>query len=229
MFSSEFRARFSSWHCGPSMVVCQNICLATSQIKMTALFKNDQLMNHLFGNTYDAVSVNKTVSQLYQINLLDPLSGASVILPPNVIQYSVYIPLTQYQPSNYYACLLFVGKVWDETKCLASSFAKRFDGVDHIECKCSSAGMLSVATVFYSSFWGVHHCEGKKGRNQATLIGAFGPPLTPNCLNSNGVPPIIHDSIVFNAVQIKQVGSLNVPIRRGWLRFFFPMIYACII
>ncbi|EPB80606.1 hypothetical protein ANCCEY_00320 [Ancylostoma ceylanicum] len=134
MFSSEFRARFSSWHCGPSMVVCQNICLATSQIKMTALFKNDQLMNHLFGNTYDA------------INLLDPLSGASVILPPNVIQYSVYIPLTQYQPSNYYACLLFVGKVWDETKCLASSFAKRFDGVDHIECKCSSAGMLSVFT-----------------------------------------------------------------------------------
>ncbi|KIH60684.1 hypothetical protein ANCDUO_09054 [Ancylostoma duodenale] len=105
MFSNEFRARFSSWHCGPSMVVCQNICLATSQIKLTAVFKNDQLMNHLFGNTYDAVSVNKTVSQLYQ-------------------------------------CLLFVGKVWDETKCLASSFAKRFDGVDHIQCKCSSAGML---------------------------------------------------------------------------------------
>ncbi|KAL6722666.1 hypothetical protein Aduo_017771 [Ancylostoma duodenale] len=146
MFSNEFRARFSSWHCGPSMVVCQNICLATSQIKLTAVFKNDQLMNHLFGNTYDAVSVNKTVSQLYQINLLDPLSGASVVLPPNVIQYSVYIPLTQYQPSNYYACLLFVGKVWEETKCLASSFAKRFDGVDHIQCKCSSAGMLSVFT-----------------------------------------------------------------------------------
>lgn len=66
-FSNEFRAHFSSWHCGPSMVVCQNICLATSRIKLSAVFKNDQLMDHLFGNTYDVVSVNKTVSQLYQV------------------------------------------------------------------------------------------------------------------------------------------------------------------
>ncbi|KAK6766532.1 hypothetical protein RB195_026057 [Necator americanus] len=143
-FSNEFAARFASWHCGPSFVVCQNICLATSQIKKTILFKNDQLMEHLFGNTYEAVSINKSASQIYQVQFLDPLSGASVHLPPNIIQYSVYIPLTNYQPSNYYACLLFIGKAWDESKCLASSFAKNFDGADHIQCRCSSPGILSV-------------------------------------------------------------------------------------
>ncbi|KHJ99838.1 hypothetical protein OESDEN_00177 [Oesophagostomum dentatum] len=103
-------------------------------------------MDRLFGNAYDAISVNKSVSQLYKIHLLDPLSGQDVTLPPNVIQYSVYIPLTSYQPSNYYSCLMFNGKVWDETKCLASSFAKRIDNSDYILCECSSAGMLSAFT-----------------------------------------------------------------------------------
>ncbi|EYC02875.1 hypothetical protein Y032_0097g2990 [Ancylostoma ceylanicum] len=36
----------------------------------------------------------------------------------------------------------------------------------------------------YSSYWTRY--KGKKGRNQSTLIGTFGPPATPICLNSCG-------------------------------------------
>ncbi|KAK5969362.1 hypothetical protein GCK32_016591 [Trichostrongylus colubriformis] len=108
---------------------------------MAALFKNQQLMQHFFGDTYDAVSVNSSVSQLYYIQLRDPLTGQEVMLH-NTVQYSVYIPLTNYQSSHYYACLLFVG-YWKEN-CNTSSFATQIDGVPHILCSCSASGLLSV-------------------------------------------------------------------------------------
>ncbi|VDP10786.1 unnamed protein product, partial [Heligmosomoides polygyrus] len=143
-FSRDFSARFSSWSCGTTPVICQNICLATSQIKMSAVYKNDQLMEHLFGNNFDSVTANKSVSQLHHIQLLDPLSGSPASLP-NTILYSVFIPISDYQPSNYYACLLFIGKTWED-KCITSSYARRIDGVDYMLCSCSGTGLLSVFT-----------------------------------------------------------------------------------
>lgn len=125
-------------------MICQNICLATSQIKMSAVYKNDQLMEHLFGNNFDSVTANKSVSQLHHIQLLDPLSGSPASLP-NTILYSVFIPISDYQPSNYYACLLFIGKTWED-KCITSSYARRIDGVDYMLCSCSGTGLLSVFT-----------------------------------------------------------------------------------
>ncbi|WKY17135.1 hypothetical protein Q1695_001619 [Nippostrongylus brasiliensis] len=143
-FSAEFRAHFSSWSCGPSRALCQNICLASSQIKMSAVFKNDQLMDFLFGNTFDSITANKSASQVYKIELLDPLSGEPVPLV-DTAQYTVYIPLVNYDPANYYACLLFSHNVW-ETKCITSNFAINVDGEYRIRCSCSAAGLLSVFT-----------------------------------------------------------------------------------
>ncbi|XGW32542.1 hypothetical protein V3C99_017247 [Haemonchus contortus] len=141
-FSTEFCARFSSWNCGPSMAACHNICLATSQIKMIALQKNQQLMQYFFGGMYDAISANSSVSQLHHIELRDPLSGEQVNLP-NGVQYSVYIPLTSYEASHYYACLIFIDSMWKEN-CVTSSFATHINGVPNILCSCSTAGLLSV-------------------------------------------------------------------------------------
>ncbi|EYC18273.1 hypothetical protein Y032_0028g1770 [Ancylostoma ceylanicum] len=47
--------------------------------------------------------------------------------------------------------------------------------------------------------------RGKKRRSQATLIGVLGPPVTPICLNSNCVNPIVHAVLVFSAVRVKQL------------------------
>ncbi|VDL77991.1 unnamed protein product [Nippostrongylus brasiliensis] len=78
------------------------------------------------------------------IELLDPLSGEPVPLV-DTTQYTVYIPLVNYDPANYYACLLFSHNVW-ETKCITSNFAINVDGEYRIRCSCSAAGLLSVFT-----------------------------------------------------------------------------------
>ncbi|EYC18271.1 hypothetical protein Y032_0028g1770 [Ancylostoma ceylanicum] len=51
----------------------------------------------------------------------------------------------------------------------------------------------------------VLNVKGKKRRSQATLIGVLGPPVTPICLNSNCVNPIVHAVLVFSAVRVKQL------------------------
>ncbi|EYC27557.1 hypothetical protein Y032_0009g794 [Ancylostoma ceylanicum] len=58
----------------------------------------------------------------------------------------------------------------------------------------------------------------ERGRNQVALIGAFGPPVTPTCSNSNGVNPVIKSRNYFYLApyEFKQMGAtgdLNEPIR----------------
>ncbi|EYB88169.1 hypothetical protein Y032_0251g175 [Ancylostoma ceylanicum] len=44
----------------------------------------------------------------------------------------------------------------------------------------------------------------KKGRFQASLIGTLEPPVTPTCLNSNGVNHIVHGLFVLSAIGFKR-------------------------
>ncbi|EYC06596.1 hypothetical protein Y032_0075g975 [Ancylostoma ceylanicum] len=65
---------------------------------------------------------------------------------------------------------------------------------------------------------------GKRGRDQATLIGAFVPPVTSAFLNSNGVDPMIHGllNIVVRFKKVGVTGSPSAPTTVVWLRPFFP-------
>ncbi|EYC21498.1 hypothetical protein Y032_0019g3859 [Ancylostoma ceylanicum] len=48
-------------------------------------------------------------------------------------------------------------------------------------------------------------------RRQAALIGAFGPPVTPACFNSNDVNPVIYSQCVLGAVRVQTGGRDGRP------------------
>ncbi|EYB83767.1 hypothetical protein Y032_0329g2650 [Ancylostoma ceylanicum] len=65
----------------------------------------------------------------------------------------------------------------------------------------------------------------KKGRNQATLIGKCGPPVTPTCFTRTTLSTNRPCVMRLTPIEFKQVGvtsSQNAPIRIAWLRPFLP-------
>ncbi|EYC43525.1 hypothetical protein Y032_0491g2405 [Ancylostoma ceylanicum] len=61
---------------------------------------------------------------------------------------------------------------------------------------------------------GAYHREGKRGVARRDWL--LGPPVTPICLNWNGVNPMAQGLFVLSAVRVKHVGVTsgpNVPIR----------------
>ncbi|EYC11011.1 hypothetical protein Y032_0053g2425 [Ancylostoma ceylanicum] len=78
--------------------------------------------------------------------------------------------------------------------------------------------------------------RGKKRRNQATVIGALVPPITPTystrtALSTNGPCVMDHGLTSFEFKQVGVMGGLNPPIRVNWLRvnwspFSLAVIYT---
>ncbi|EYC01418.1 hypothetical protein Y032_0107g3788 [Ancylostoma ceylanicum] len=63
----------------------------------------------------------------------------------------------------------------------------------------------------------------KKGRGRATLIGTFGPHVTPTCLDSSGVDHVIYGLFVLSAVRVEAGGRGGRPKcanQSRWLRPF---------
>ncbi|CAI5456345.1 unnamed protein product [Caenorhabditis angaria] len=91
---------------------------------------------------------NRSVSDLYQISLIDPVSGTLVTISNGQILYTVDILVTNYKPIYYYDCVIFNQHVgWDATLCESSEYAFTKHSNTFIRCNCSSPGIIGVFNV----------------------------------------------------------------------------------
>ncbi|PIC17100.1 hypothetical protein B9Z55_023460 [Caenorhabditis nigoni] len=144
-FSSYFSSSYSSWTCGSgSSSTCRYVCLGTAWISSSAINDNSYLAEDLFLNYYD-LSINKSVSDLHQLSLVDPISG-TILTPSNgQILYSVDIEVKNYKPINYYNCYIYNQNTkWDFRQCMPSNYAKSVGGKNFLTCNCSSTGIIGV-------------------------------------------------------------------------------------
>ncbi|EGT59407.1 hypothetical protein CAEBREN_06088 [Caenorhabditis brenneri] len=147
-FSSYFSSSYASWTCGStSSSTCRYVCLGTAWISSSAIADNSYLAEDLFMNYID-LSINKTVSDLHQLSLVDPISG-TILTPSNgQFLYSVDIEVINYKPINYYNCYIYSQNTgWDFRQCVPSNYAKSVQGHNFLTCNCSSTGIIGVFLV----------------------------------------------------------------------------------
>uniref|UniRef100_A0A8R1DRR0 REJ domain-containing protein n=1 Tax=Caenorhabditis japonica TaxID=281687 RepID=A0A8R1DRR0_CAEJA len=144
-FLSYFATSYASWSCGNSLTsTCRHICLGTAWISQSAMADNSYLSDDLFLDQTD-LSINKSVSDLHQISLVDPISG-NMLTPSNgQFLYSVDMLVNNYKPINYYNCYLYSRNAgWLPRQCLSSLYAKTVSGQSFITCNCSATGIIGV-------------------------------------------------------------------------------------
>ncbi|CAA93471.4 PKD/REJ-like domain-containing protein [Caenorhabditis elegans] len=144
-FSSYFASSYSSWNCGSgTSSTCRYVCLGTAWISNQALGDNSYLAEALF-LSYIQLSVNKSVSDLHQLSLVDPISG-TILTPSNgQFLYSVDIAVMNYKPINYYNCYIYhQNSGWDFRQCVSSIYAKMINNQSFFTCNCSSTGIIGV-------------------------------------------------------------------------------------
>ncbi|KAF1747149.1 hypothetical protein GCK72_023609 [Caenorhabditis remanei] len=144
-FSAYFSSSYASWTCGSaSSSTCRYVCLGTAWISNSAIADNSYLAEDLFFNYLD-LSINKSVSDLHQLSLVDPISG-TILTPSNgQFLYSVDIEVTNYKPINYYNCYIYSQNTgWDFRQCVPSNYAKTVQGRSFLNCNCSSTGIIGV-------------------------------------------------------------------------------------
>ncbi|PAV56336.1 hypothetical protein WR25_21320 [Diploscapter pachys] len=148
-FSSSFGGNYTQYLCGVDLM-CFHVCLATASISSVALSVNSDFQSHFFspGST---PTLNQSVSDLYQISLLNPQTGDPISsLPIGIILYSVYIPLKNFTPSAYYGCFIYSSNSWDVKFCSADLYPVMFDDdVRSLRCSCTQPGMLRHSSKIY--------------------------------------------------------------------------------
>uniref|UniRef100_A0A1I7U112 REJ domain-containing protein n=1 Tax=Caenorhabditis tropicalis TaxID=1561998 RepID=A0A1I7U112_9PELO len=147
-FSAYFTSSYSSWTCGlSSSSTCRYVCLGTAWISNSAISDNTYLAEALFLNYLD-LTINKSVSDLHQLSLVDPISG-TILTPSNgQFLYSVDIEVNNYKPINYYNCYIYnQNSGWDFRQCIPSNYAKSVQGHNFLTCNCSSTGIIGVFLV----------------------------------------------------------------------------------
>ncbi|CAB3411726.1 unnamed protein product [Caenorhabditis bovis] len=143
--TSTFADQYRSWTCGTTYTsTCLHICLGSAWISQTAMFDNSFLATYLFDNQY-YLNANRSVSDLYQISFIDPLSG-NIVRPASASNlFSVAIPLYNYNPIDYYECFLFNQHIgWQGTSCSSPDYAVTKDNVNYMVCNCTMSGIVGV-------------------------------------------------------------------------------------
>ncbi|CAI2356453.1 unnamed protein product [Caenorhabditis sp. 36 PRJEB53466] len=147
-FSSYFESSYASWTCGSSSSsTCRYVCLGTAWIAHSAMTDNTYLSEDLFTDQIE-LSLNKSVSDLHQLGLVDPISGTMLTPSNGQFLYSVDIAVSNYKPINYYSCFLYnQNSGWALRQCISSNYAKTVQDRSFVTCNCSATGILGVFLV----------------------------------------------------------------------------------
>uniref|UniRef100_A0AAF5CRR6 GPS domain-containing protein n=1 Tax=Strongyloides stercoralis TaxID=6248 RepID=A0AAF5CRR6_STRER len=149
MFSlnKDFYNLTYQYDCGiNSNIMCEKICIGTSLIGIDGIDVNVYLRQRLFSTNNLLASYNNLVSDLRQVNIIDPLSGLLLNIPPYTI-WSAQIPLNNYSSSNYYSCMLYIKSSWDSFNlCTTNDYAYLIENTtkSSINCTCSKNGIIGV-------------------------------------------------------------------------------------